>query len=116
MRYPVRQMNIRSLTHFLALAEHLHFGQASVVCNISISALSRSIRQLEEEVGVRLFDRDNRAVALTSKGQKFQQYAKAASRQWRLICHELNDDRDELQGEISLYLSLIHISEPTRPY
>ena len=46
-------MNIRSLAHFLALAEQLHFGQASVACNISISALSRSIRQLESEVGVR---------------------------------------------------------------
>lgn len=99
-------MNVRYLTHFLSLAEHLHFGQASVACNISISALSRSIRQLEEEVGGRLFDRDNRSVTLTHKGQKFLQYAKTATRQWRVICNELKDNSDDLQGEISLYCSV----------
>ncbi len=99
-------MNIRSLSHFLVLAEHLHFGQASVACNISISALSRSIRQLEGEVGARLFYRDNRSVTLTRKGQKFQQYAKNSTRQWRVICNELKDDTDDLQGEISLYCSV----------
>ncbi len=45
-------MNTRNLHHFLALAEHLHFGQASSTCHISISALSRHIRQLEDELGV----------------------------------------------------------------
>ena len=99
-------MNIRLLSHFLALAEHLHFGQASVACNISISALSRSIRQLEGEVGARLFDRDNRSVTLTRKGQKFQHYAKNSTRQWRVICNELKEDTDDLQGEISLYCSV----------
>lgn len=99
-------MNLRSLAHFLALADHLHFGQASVACNISISALSRSIRQLEEAVGARLFDRDNRAVTLTHKGQKFLPYAKNATRQWRVVCNELKDDREDLQGEISLYCSV----------
>ena len=99
-------MNVRSLSHFLALADHLHFGQASVACNISISALSRSIRQLEGEVGTRLFDRDNRSVTLTRKGRKFQQYAKNSTRQWRVICNELKDDSDDLQGEISLYCSV----------
>lgn len=102
----LQRMNIRSLSHFLALSEHLHFGQASVACNISISALSRSIRQLEEDVGADLFDRDNRSVSLTHKGQKFHQYAKNAARQWRVICNELKDDRDDLQGEISLYCSV----------
>ena len=81
-------MNIRALGHFLALAEHLHFGRASIACDISISALSRNIRQLEEETGATLFNRDNRAVSLTAKGQRFQQYAKDATRQWQLVCNE----------------------------
>ena len=106
MMYAAVAMNVRSLSHFLALAEHLHFGQASVASNISISALSRSIRQLEEELGARLFDRDNRAVTLTRKGQKFLHYAKNTTRQWRLICNEFKDDSDNLQGELSLYCSV----------
>lgn len=99
-------MNIKALNHFLALAEHLHFGRASIACNISISALSRHIRQLEEETGVVLFNRDNRSVSLTPKGQQFQQYAKDATRHWRLICNDLTGSDDVLQGEISLYCSV----------
>ncbi len=106
MLHYTERMNIRALQHFLTLAELLHFGQASAASNISISALSRNIRQLEEEVGARLFDRDNRAVTLTSAGVKFQHYAKNATRQWRTICNELNEARGELQGEISLYCSV----------
>lgn len=99
-------MNMKALEHFLALAEHLHFGRASIACDISISALSRNIRQLEEQAGAVLFQRDNRAVSLTAKGQRFQQYAKEATRQWRLVRNELTEREDELQGEISLYCSV----------
>lgn len=99
-------MNHIALQHFLALAEHLHFGQASAACNISKSALSRHIRQLEDEVGFQLFLRDNRAVTITAAGVKFQQYAVIAIRQWQELCHELADSSDELHGEISLYCSV----------
>lgn len=99
-------MNSRHLNHFLALANHLHFGQAAVAVNVSISALSRNIRHLEEETGAILFNRDNRSVSLTAKGQKFQLYAKEAIRQWGRICNELADRTDNLQGEISLYCSV----------
>lgn len=99
-------MNIRTLQHFLGLAEHLHFGRASVACNISISALSRNIRQLEEEVGADLFHRDNRSVALTAAGSRFQRYAREAVLQWQRICHDLADRSADLQGEISLYCSV----------
>jgi len=99
-------MNLRTLNQFLALAEHLHFGQASIACNISISALSRHIRQLEEETGATLFIRDNRSVSLTAKGRRFQQYAKQATREWQVICNELAESHDELQGELSLYCSV----------
>ncbi len=99
-------MNIKALNHFLALAEHLHFGRASIACDISISALSRNIRQLEDETGATLFIRDNRSVSLTAKGLRFQQYAKESTRQWRFICNELADAENKLQGEISLYCSV----------
>ncbi|GAA0831350.1 HTH-type transcriptional activator IlvY [Marinomonas arenicola] len=99
-------MNIRSLKHFLALAETLHFGRASDECHISISALSRNIRQLEDEVGVSLFNRDNRTVTLTQEGKKFLKYARDTSNQWNMIRHELMDNSDQLHGEISLYGSV----------
>lgn len=99
-------MNIRTLKHFLALADTLHFGRASDACNISLSALSRHIRQLEEELDVVLFNRDNRTVMLTAKGQKFQSYAREAINQWNLICNELADSTGQLHGEVSMYCSV----------
>jgi len=58
-------MDIRTLKNFLALADNLHFGRASADCHISLSALSRNIKQLEGELGALLFNRDNRSVVLT---------------------------------------------------
>lgn len=99
-------MNIRSLKHFLALADDLHFGRASTACNISISALSRNIRQLEEDLGVVLFNRDNRTVVLTTEGQKFQQYAREAISEWNLIRNDLVSSDDQLHGQVSMYCSV----------
>ena len=99
-------MNLKTLNHFLALADTLHFGRASEECHISISALSRNIRQLEEELGVSLFNRDNRTVELTAEGQKFLQFARDTASQWNLIRHELTDKSGQLSGEISIYCSV----------
>jgi LysR family positive regulator for ilvC len=99
-------MNIRSLQHFLALADALHFGRASDVCHISISALSRNIRQLEDELNVVLFNRDNRTVLLTAEGRKFQQYAREATTQWDLIRGDLVDNSGGLNGKVSVYCSV----------
>ncbi|QUX97305.1 HTH-type transcriptional activator IlvY [Marinomonas sp. CT5] len=99
-------MNIKTIKQFLVLSETLNFGRASDECHISISALSRNIRHLEEELGVALFNRDNRTVVLTQEGQKFLKYARDTSRQWSLIRHELTDNSDQLSGEISLYGSV----------
>ena len=99
-------MNTRALKHFLALADSLHFGRASDACNISISALSRNIRQLEEELGVLLFNRDNRSVTLTTEGQTFQRYAKEATAQWELVCNELTNNAGQLRGKVSMYCSV----------
>ena len=108
-------MKIKNLSHFLALADSLHFGHASDHCNISISALSRNIRQLEEELGVLLFDRDNRSVVLTSEGQTFLQYARTATSEWQHIRYELTKSTKQLTGELSLYCSVILTKFKTVP-
>ena len=99
-------MNITVLRHFVELSETLHFGRASARANISTSALSRHIRQLEAELNVALFDRDNRTVELTPAGIRFQRYARDAVQQWDQIRFELTDPADHLRGEISLYCSV----------
>ncbi len=99
-------MTPRLLEQFLALTESLHFGRASERVNVSHSALSRSIRQLEDEVGVRLFDRDNRSVSVTQEGHKFETYAREALINWHRIQRQLQGDEGKLGGEISLYCSV----------
>jgi len=99
-------MDIRTLQHFLLLSETLHFGRASSRANISTSALSRNIRQLETEVDATLFNRDNRTVELTAEGQKFVRYARDAVQKWEQIRFDLTDPADQLHGEISLYCSV----------
>lgn len=99
-------MDIRLLRQFLNLADALHFGKASEASHVSPSALSRSIQQLEAEVGVALFARNNRSVTLTHEGKLFLAYAREALTQWDAICNTLMAEADELHGEVSMYCSV----------
>ena len=99
-------MDNRQLKMFLALAESLHFAQASEQCHVSPSTLSRNIQQLEQQLGVVLFERDNRTVTLTHHGQQFIQYATTTLAQWDVFKSSLSDDCNELLGELSIYCSV----------
>lgn len=59
---------IRHIRAFLAVARHLNFTKSAHELHVSQSALTVQIQQLEEALGVRLFDRTNRRVALTEAG------------------------------------------------
>lgn len=69
-------MELRHLRYFLALAEELHFGRAAQRLAISQPPLSVAIRQLEEQIGARLFERSSKAVRLTPAGQSLCESAR----------------------------------------
>jgi DNA-binding transcriptional LysR family regulator len=66
----VRRDNVNDLLAFIAVARERSFTRAAKKAGLSQSALSHTIRQLEERLGVRLLTRTTRAVAPTEAGQR----------------------------------------------
>ncbi|WP_130930689.1 LysR family transcriptional regulator [Pseudomonas sp. Sample_24] len=90
------------LTTFLSVATHLNFSRAAVELGLTPSALSHSVRTLENRLGVRLFNRTTRSVGLTEAGERLFARLKPAFRDIDDALEDLNNFRDKPSGNLRI--------------
>jgi DNA-binding transcriptional LysR family regulator len=73
----MRVMELRHLRYFIAVAENGGFGRSARLLHVAQSAISEQVRDLEDELGVALFDREKRRIRLTRYGEQFLEDARA---------------------------------------
>ncbi len=104
-------MNIQQFQYILAVAENRHFELAAEKCFVTQSTLSTMISRFEEEVGIRVFDRKRKPVALTQEGLIIVEHLK------RIVndLEQLKEISREMKGEIKGNLS-ISVIPTVAPY
>jgi LysR family hydrogen peroxide-inducible transcriptional activator len=95
-------MNLRDLKYVIAVAETRHFGKAAERCFVSQPTLSGQIRKLEEELGVAIFERSNRAVEITPVGKDILMHARQIMEQSDTIFQLARAHQDPLAGPLRI--------------
>lgn len=95
-------MELRQLTTFIRVAQFLSFSKAAASLGYSQSAVTVQIRLLEEELGVRLFDRMYKHVVLTGQGQQFLDSAYAILQEVNRATLAIAGCGDELTGQLHI--------------
>ena len=94
---------IRQLEYLVALAEERNFQRAAAKCNVSQPGLSAQIRQIEETLGLRLFERDRRRVWVTPEGHLILEQARIVLGQMRVLVGIAEDHNEEIwSGSLKL--------------
>ncbi|QDE29844.1 MULTISPECIES: HTH-type transcriptional activator IlvY [Shewanella] len=99
-------MDIRSLKMYLHLCDSLHFAKTAEQSHVSPSTLSRALQRLEEEVGSKLFERDNRSVTMTHAGIEFKRFAEHTLSEWTQLRSRIDPSQQILRGNLNLYCSV----------
>jgi DNA-binding transcriptional LysR family regulator len=95
-------VELRQLEHFIAVASEMNFSRAAQRVHVVQSALSTSVRKLERELGVELFDRSKQQIKITPAGELFREHARRVIHSARLAKDSITDYRGELSGTVEL--------------
>lgn len=94
------QMDTRHMRYFMALAETLHFGRAAERMNMSQPPFSRQIAMIEHSLGVKLFERNSRNVALTPAGKHFMKDCRNVLGRFEDACRDVRLVASGMKGEL----------------
>ena len=95
--------SLTDLTAFIAVAENLSFRAAASQLGVTPSALSHSMRQLEERLGIRLLHRTTRSVSVTDAGFRLLEGLRPAMNQIGNALENLNQERGRPVGRLRIY-------------
>src|ERR1700723_3004246 len=95
--------SLADLTAFVAVADHLSFRAAASRLGVTPSALSHTMRQLEERLGLRLLHRTTRSVSVTDAGLRLLERLRPAIEQIAGALEDLNQERQRPLGRLRIY-------------
>ena len=93
-------MELRQLYYFVKVAETLNFSEAARSLFETQSTLSQQVKQLEEEFGTALFERDSHSVSLTENGSRLLPLAKRTLQDARDCINQIKDLQEMVSGEL----------------
>ena len=97
-------MTLQQLRYIIAIDEYRHFGKAAEACGLTQSTLSLMVKKLEDELDVRLFDRDAHPVVPTEIGHKIIAQAKVVLFHVQQIGEMASSEKELLSGNLKLAL------------
>ena len=95
-------MTLTELRYVVALAQERHFGRAAQKCFVTQPTLSLALAKLEDELGVKLFERNKNEVLLTSRGAAIVEQARRVLDEVNKIPHLARGGQDQLSGALRL--------------
>ena len=111
----MHRSDLGDLTAFMAVADHLNFRAAASRLGITPSALSHSMRQLEERLAVRLLNRTTRSMSLTDAGFRLLERLRPAIEQIDEALEDLNQERQRPFGRLRIYAGQVAIAAVVVP-
>lgn len=103
-------MEFRQLSYFIKAAELLHFTAAAEQCFVTQSTLSQQVKQLEEELGMLLFDRVGKHVQLTEAGKLFLNHARQIMLEIKKSKQAIFELNNVVNGELRIGVTYAFIS------
>ena len=104
-------MNLQTLRYFVSLARIKSYTKAAEECFISQPALSRSISELENEIGCHLVNRNSRSVELTEEGEICLAEAKKVLRQYDILIDKVTNSNQQFKNPVKIgYIIYGHIA------
>ena len=97
-------MTLQQLRYIIAIDQYRHFGKAAEACNLTQSTLSLMVKKLEEELDVRLFDRDAHPIEPTEIGRKVIDRAKVVLYNTEQIAEITRSEKEVLSGPLNIAL------------